>query len=186
MESYKTYTLDVEKEWMSAILNFPISEMKSKILYHGSVVMLTPYFKDISTVLTSITYADIVTRITTETSFDSNDLVVFSYDKRKYLERMTSKYYDVSYVSLGFIVDLLSQLGKDKPVIPDKDLYTHHLTQMYEIANEELLKDAEMQEKQQLKSALEDELEEANEENEMNISQRLYFTDFYLLLIFLH
>jgi len=171
LESYKVFTVSIEREWLSAIINFPVSEVRNKIPYYGSVLLLTPCFKQISAVLKSISFGNIKTKLNKTDSFDAGDIIIGSYEKREKLKKLSKRYVDVPYVSLGFVVDILSQLGKDKPLIPDKDIYSHHLSQMYDIANERQVREEKEREKEQEKIARHEETDSVVDE--MNQSQRL-------------
>jgi len=92
-------------------------------------VVLSSEYKKLKQILSQIGFQDIHK---TAKSLGPEDCVIYTYEKIQKVRRFNYTFDEVNFLSLGYIVDLLSGSTKKNPVLPPMNLYSHHLLQLLE------------------------------------------------------
>ena len=92
-------------------------------------MVLSSEYKKLKQILSQIGFQDIHK---TAKSLGPEDCVIYTYEKIQKVRRFNYTFDEVNFLSLGYIVDLLSGSTKKNPVLPPMNLYSHHLLQLLE------------------------------------------------------
>jgi len=92
-------------------------------------VVLSSEYKKLKDILSRIGFQDVHK---TAKSLGPEDCVIYTYEKIQKVRRFNYTFDEVNFLSLGYIVDLLSGSTKKNPVLPPMNLYSHHLLQLLE------------------------------------------------------
>ena len=114
---------------MNCILQFAQGSISDKIKFIGTCVVLSSEYKKLKEILIQIGFSNVHK---TAKRLGSEDCVIYTHVKIQRVRRFNSKFDDDDFLSLGYIVDLLSGSTKRNPVLPPMNLYSHHLLQLFE------------------------------------------------------
>ena len=114
---------------MKCILQFAQDSKLDKLKFTGTCVVLSSEYKKLKDILSRIGFSDIHK---TAKRLGPEDCVIYTYEKIQKVRKFNDKFDDVNFLSLGYIVDLLSRSTKKNPVLPPMNLYSHHLLQLLE------------------------------------------------------
>jgi len=114
---------------LNRILQFAQDSKLDKLKFTGTCVVLSSEYKKLKHILSQIGFQDVHK---TAKSLGPEDCVIYTYEKIQKVRRFNYTFDEVNFLSLGYIVDLLSGSTKKNPVLPPMNLYSHHLLQLLE------------------------------------------------------